>query len=99
MEKDHEKKNYPAGAFDPLGYSKGPKAFAAKKIKQIINGIEESSQSVGSDSHSHRLESRTSSLQLSLAALICTIWRLRSGIATIIAERGDTTTWRLPLGC
>ncbi|PWA74425.1 pyridine nucleotide-disulfide oxidoreductase, class-II [Artemisia annua] len=89
-----------------------------------LAGIEESSQSVGSDSHSDRkcpqpsaqacglpntnvfmvlavvgLESRTSSLQLSLAALICTIWRLRSGIATIIAERGDTTTWRLPLGC
>ncbi|XP_047174158.1 chlorophyll a-b binding protein 6, chloroplastic-like [Vigna umbellata] len=35
MEKDPEKKKYPGGAFDPLGYSRVPKAF------QNLKGSEE----------------------------------------------------------
>ncbi|KAK1355500.1 Chlorophyll a-b binding protein, chloroplastic [Heracleum sosnowskyi] len=37
MEKDPEKKKYPGGAFDPLGYSKDPNKFEKMKLKEVKN--------------------------------------------------------------
>ncbi len=32
---DVEKRMYPGGAFDPLGFSKDPKSFEDKKLKEL----------------------------------------------------------------
>lgn len=37
-ETDPVKRRYPGGAFDPLGFSKDPKAFETYKLKEVKNG-------------------------------------------------------------
>ncbi|CAM6066950.1 unnamed protein product [Sphagnum tenellum] len=37
-EPDTEKRKYPGGAFDPLGFSKNPTSFEEYKLKEIKNG-------------------------------------------------------------
>ncbi len=38
-EPDTEKRKYPGGAFDPLGFSKNPTSFEEYKLKEIKNGM------------------------------------------------------------
>ncbi len=38
-EPDTEKRKYPGGAFDPLGFSKNPASFEEYKLKEIKNGM------------------------------------------------------------